>query len=57
MPDLTKSPLNRYGTNKVACSHCGHEHIAVYLVPMKFPCECSRCNRMACFIVDIEVSP
>jgi hypothetical protein len=45
-----KLTLVNWAVNTVVCNKCGKEHIAVYPIPVKFPCECFHCGEMGCEI-------
>lgn len=39
---------DRWGVWRVRCRLCGHEHVQVAPLSVRFPTECSACHGMAC---------
>ncbi len=47
-------PKLGYTVDLVVCSHCGYIHSSIHPIPIMFPCECSKCGRMSCYICEEE---
>ena len=43
-------PKFGYGFEIIKCGECGYVGTSIHPLPMKYPCECGRCGKMACYV-------